>query len=173
MVLAFDSSMWSRDRWISGEGTVEHPEVRQSFIPAINFFVFINCFLSVTLWENRKYIYWSLLPVPGTELLKPNDFLSDKNTRSTSLSGISFWPLFLTQGSWNSCNFLHDRRVFHLRRWQTLSGLLDGSWVRAGHWKDQAMIEAWNFQPYPNFLESSERGWKSSLCNEISTKFQK
>ena len=91
MVLAFDSSMWSRDRWISGEGTVEHPEVRQSFIPAINFFVFINCFLSVTLWENRKYIYWSLLPVPGTELLKPNDFLSDKNTRSTSYSNMCLW----------------------------------------------------------------------------------
>lgn len=49
MVLAFDSSVWSKDPWISGEGTVEHPEVRQSFIPAINFFALINCFLSVAL----------------------------------------------------------------------------------------------------------------------------
>lgn len=62
--------LWSKDPWISGEGTVDHPEVRQSFIHAINFFAPINCFLSVALWDNRKYIYWSLLPVPDTELLK-------------------------------------------------------------------------------------------------------
>lgn len=32
-----------------------------------------------------------------------------------------------------------------------------GSWVGAGHQKDQARLEAWNFQPIPHPLRKEER----------------
>ena len=32
---------------------------------------FIILELKEHLWDNRKYVYWSLTPIPGSELLKP------------------------------------------------------------------------------------------------------
>lgn len=46
------------------------------------------------VWNNRKkyiYIYWSLSLVPRKELLKPLNFLSDKNGKSIFCWNI--WPL--------------------------------------------------------------------------------
>lgn len=69
-------------------------------------FIIHNC-------EITENIYWSLVLVPGTELLKyPCDFQSGESSRGVFVLIFGVWPHFLTQGSWNPCNFLGDRSVF-------------------------------------------------------------
>ena len=44
----------------------------------------------------------------------------------------------------------------------TLDGLLDGSWMGAGHQEDQALIRSFEFLALPLILQRGEGGWKLS-----------
>lgn len=82
-------------------------------------------------------------------------------------------PWFLTQGSWKSSNFLGGRNVFCSIE-VALSGLLDGSWMGAGHRATKLWLEAWTVQPWPpvSWEERANNRVKdqSCLCEEGSIK---
>ena len=72
----------------------------------------------------------------------------------------------LTAEPWGRppCNFLIDKNI--RRRFcfieATLGGLLDGSWMGAGHQENQALIRSFEFLALPLILQRKERGWKLS-----------
>lgn len=86
------------------------------------------------LWDNRKYIYWSLPPVPAQGSWNPYKFISDKSTGSI---------------------FRSNEAV--------LVGLLDGPWVGTDHQKDQAWVRSLEFSASYHIFQRGERSCKWNL----------
>lgn len=87
------------------------------------------------LWDSRKYTHRSSPWASGTEFLKPCDFLSDKNTRSTSYSNEA-----------------------------SRGGLLEDSLVGAAHQSDHTVTSSFRFLGLQIFQRESRNGFNNQWC---------
>ena len=143
------------------------------------------------VWNNKKYIYWSLSLVPNTEVLNS---LLIRMLGESSVFTFHLWPKFLAQRFWNCCNFQMIRAlgasfvlIFDLSFWYRASEFLRISWVigvsfvlMRQFWMDCCLspgselvtrktkpwLEAWNFQPHSLILSERREVLKMELVTD-------